>query len=182
MDINKLRRLLNAPVQSDEDLFKVIVDTPFQFEVEAALLFLGIDVLLLVNKKTGMIDRVAISNTELAANTNNVSFVPFKDIKIPVGYTDNIISLAIQTGEPQETIDWEQLYAPALTTEQAHINQASGGIAYSAVYPLQTRDGGAMIFSFYQYANNIGAPQQNFMKTYARLVNERLKKSSGSRN
>ena len=177
MDNNELSKILGTPVKGDEKLFELIVDTPFQFEAEAAFLFLGIDVLLLVNKKTGMIDRVAISNTELATNTNNVSFVPFKDIKIPMAYPDNIISQAIQTGKPQETTDWKQLYAPALTTDQAHINQASSGIAYSAVYPLQARDGGAMIFSFYQYSSNIGVPQKNFMKTYTSLVNERLNKS-----
>ena len=176
MEAEKLAAALSVPTKSDAELFQLIVDTPFRFKLEAAFLFLGITVLLLANKKTGMIDRVALSNTELAVNTTKVSSVPFKEIKIPLSHLDNIIAKAIESGRPQETTDWENLFAPALTPEQARINQASAGVAYSAVYPLKARDGGAMIFSFYQYSNKIGAPQHDFIKAYAELVSARLQK------
>jgi hypothetical protein len=175
IDARKLRAILKKSRQTDAMLFEAIVDAPFEFKVETALLYLGIVVLLQVNKRTGVIDRVALSNTELATNTTNVSFVPFEEIKIPLDYGQNIIAKAISTNTPQETTDWEYLFVPSLTGEQARINQASGGIAYSAVYPLRARDGGALIFSFYQYKHEIGVPQHTFMKTYARLVDECLK-------
>jgi hypothetical protein len=139
-----------------------------------AFLFLGIVVLLQVNKKTGEIDRVALSNTELAKNTTDVSYKKFDEIKIPLDDKTNIIATAIQTGEPQETDDWQYLFTPVLTPEQARINQASGGIAYSAVYPLKSRDGGALIFSHFQYSENIGTPQHEFMEKYTALVDEAL--------
>lgn len=160
--------------KNDEELFQLIVNAPFEYKLETAFLFLGIIVLLMVNKKTGNIDRVALSNTELAKNTTNVSYVPFSEIKIPADHTENIIARAIQTGEPQDTIDWKFLFTPALTSQQARINQASGGIAYSAVYPLKARDGGAMIFSFFQYPDNISQPQHDFMQKYSALVSSAL--------
>ena len=142
--------------------------------MHTALLFLGIVVLLKVNKKAGMIDRVALSNTELAKHTIDVSFKEFNDIKIPLADTKNIIAKAIRTGKPQSTTDWQFLFAPVLTPEQARLNQASGGIAYSAVYPLKAGDGGALIFSYFQYQSKIGVPQQEFMQAYAELVDEKM--------
>lgn len=162
-------------VRADSDLFTSIVNTPFlQLRMETAFMFLGITVLLQVDKENGAINRVALSNTELAKNTTDVSFVPFHEIKIPLIHDENIISRAIQTGEPQDTTDWKFLFEPALTPEQARINQASGGIAYSAVYPLKSRDGGAMIFSYFQYLSEIGNSQKEFMRDYVALVDKKL--------
>lgn len=51
------------------------------------------------------------------------------------------------------------------------LSEASGGIAYSAVYPLEGLPcGGAMIFSYFQYVNNIGEAQHDFMRQYLKLV------------
>lgn len=123
-----------------------------------------------------MIDRVALSDTDLARSTTRVSVVPFEEIKIPLEHPENIIATAIRTGEPQDTIDWKFLFEPALTPEQARINQASAGIAYSAVYPLKFNGGAAMIFSYFQYASEIGNEQRNFMEMYSKLVSARLAK------
>jgi hypothetical protein len=162
-------------VRNDAELFRAIVNTPFlQIKMETALMFLGIVVFLQVNKTTGNIDRIALSNTELAKNTTNVSSVPFHDIKIPADHPENIISRALQTGQPQDTTDWKFLFEPAMTPEQARINQASGGIAYSAVYPLKARNGGALIFSYFQYLSEIGESQHEFMRTYAAIVDKHL--------
>jgi hypothetical protein len=163
---------------TDSELFRAIVNAPYMHPLETAYLFLGIIVLLQVNTETGTIDRIALSDTELAKNTTNVSVVPFNSIKIPLDYPENIISMAIKSNEPRDTIDWKFLFQPALTAQQARINQASGGIAYSAVYPLSSRNGGAMIFSYYQYQGQIGEAQQDFMVRYSAVVNSVLAKSS----
>src|SRR5581483_5454775 len=114
-----------APAATDKQLFQAIVNAPFKHKVQSAFLFLGIIVLLQVNKKTGMIDRVALSDTELAHQTTTVSVVPFEDIKIPINAPGNIIAKAIKTGKSQDTTDWSFLFEPALSSEQARINQAS---------------------------------------------------------
>jgi hypothetical protein len=158
-------------------LYRAIVDTPFSARLPAALLFLGIVVFLLVNKKTGTIDRVALSETELAKNTTDVSVKDFKDIRIPVGHSENIIAQAIEHGQPYSTNDWYTLFAPELTAEEARFNQAGGGIAYSVVHPLPDfTGGGALIFSYFQYPDKIGDAQKVFMERYCSLVAERLKR------
>lgn len=175
IDYQGLRKTL-AAAGDDKELFDAIVNQPFlTHKVQTALLFLGIIVLLQVNKKTGTIDRVALSQTELAKNTTDVSAKRFEDIKIPLDYKGNVIAKAIKTGKPQETTDWQNLFSPELTAEEARMNQASGGISYSAIYPLTARDGGAMIFSYFQYLQDIGDPQHVFMQSYSRLVNDSLK-------
>ncbi|MDB5171093.1 MAG: hypothetical protein JWO35_787 [Candidatus Saccharibacteria bacterium] len=154
------------------------MNAPFEAKVETAFLFLGIIVLLVVDKEKGTINRVALSKTELAENTTTVSVKEFKNIKIPVDYQDNIIAKAIKTGEPQETTDWKDLFAPDLSAKEARLNQASGGIAYSAVHPLLgVYDGAALIFSYYQYRHEIGEPQHTFMKKYSEVVAKALAKS-----
>lgn len=174
IDLQALQQQLMAG-KNDRELFNTIVNAPFQYKVETAFLFLGIIVLLLVNKETGTIDRIALSDTELAKNTTQVSVVPFREIKINVDHPENIVAQAIQTGEPRDTTDWKYLFVPALKPEQARINQASAGIAYSAVYPLKARDGGALIFSYFQYQQQIGEDQRDFMHAYTELVTGALK-------
>jgi hypothetical protein len=73
-----------------------------------------------------------------------------------------------------DTTDWHFLFTPALRSEEARINKANAGIAYSAVHPLKSRDGGALIFSYYQYKQGVGKAQHDFMQAYAALVDDAL--------
>lgn len=176
IDYKALRAVLHAPVANDKELFRRIVNTPFrELKVETAFLFLGIIVLLMVNKKTGEIDRVALSNTELAKLTTDVSVIPFEEIKIPLGHHENVIAQAIEKNEMQDTTDWKYLFEPGMSAEHARINQANAGIAYSAAYPIKARDGAAMIFSYYQYEGAIGKAQHEFMRKYTEIVQDLLK-------
>ena len=177
MNFSDLEKNLAGSTGSNDDLFQAIVNAPFKYRVETALLFLGIIVLLLVNEKSGQIERVALSKTELADNTKKVSMLSFEEITIPLNNQENIIAKAINSGKPQDTTDWKYLFTPALTPEQARINQASGGIAYSAVYPFQARQGGALIFSYFQYLNQIGPLQTEFMEKYLAMVEKSLRAS-----
>lgn len=160
--------------QHDKQLFKNIVNAPFADKITAALLGLGIVVFLLVNKKTGMIDRVALSQTEPADGAVEMSPKPFKAIKIPVDYKDNIIAQAIKSGRHQATSDWQYLFIPDLSPAQARFNQAGAGIGCSVVYPVKARDGGALIFSYYIYPEQITAQHQNLMSEYSKLVAQSL--------
>ncbi len=168
---------ISARLEATKDtaaFYQAIVNAPFSNPLPAVLIFLGIVVLLQVDKKAGTINRIALSQTEQAKLTTNVSAKPFHEIKIPLGYRENIIADAIISGQPQDTIDWKFLFNPDLPADQARINQANAGIAYSAVYPLTSRDGGALIFSYYQYQQDIGALQTDFMQRYSELVDKTL--------
>jgi len=170
-----IQKLLSAD-QSDEHLFGAIVNAPFHNKLHTTTLDLGIVVLLMVNKKTKNIDRVALSDTEPARWAVKMTPVPFKEIRIPVDDPDNIIAKAIKSGKHQKTSDWKYLFTPALAPEAARFNQAGAGIACSYVYPLlDARDGGALIFSFYQPMETINIRHQHFMSSYADIAAQALK-------
>jgi hypothetical protein len=161
--------------EGDERLFELIVNAPFINPLPAVLIFLGIVVLLQVNKETGTIDRIALSKTEQARRTTDVSVKPFNEIKIPLGYLENAIADAIHSAQPQDTTDWKFLFNPDMTAQQARLNQANAGIAHSVVYPLKSRDGGALIFSYYQYRGDMDdGKAETFMKRYVELVEAAL--------
>jgi hypothetical protein len=175
IDFAKLEAFLDAA--DDEHLFNQIVNAPFFDKLMAAFLGLGIVVLLLNNPKNKTIDRIALSNTEQAEGAKKRSAKPFAEIKIPASHPENIIARTITTGQPQQTDDWQYLFVPELTLEEARLNQASAGIGCSFVYPLMARDGGAIIFSYFIKPEDIGKDQKNFMATYAKLVSDKLKPS-----
>jgi hypothetical protein len=174
--LTKLKELLDS-AKGDERLFKAIVDGPFSDRQRSTLLGLGIVVLLLVNKQSKTIDRMALSDTDLAKGTVRMSVVPFKEIKIPYNYRGNFIAEAIRSERYQQTSDWQYLFAPALTPEEARLNQAGGGIGCSFVYPLvNARHGGAMIFSYYLPLDKVENEHKQFMQKYANIVARVLQK------
>jgi hypothetical protein len=169
----KLRAALNK-AQNDAELFEAIVNSPFLDPLEATHLDLGIIVFLQVNKKQKTIDRIALSNTDLAKGAVRVSAKPFKAIKIPLDHSENLIAETIRTKQPHQTGDWQYLFTPALTPSQARMNQSGAGIECSMVYPLTKREGGALIFSFFQPPQNITEQHRTFATEYTELVNNAL--------
>lgn len=175
---NHIKELFQASKKNDQQLFEAIVNAPFSDRRRSTLLGLGIVVLLLVNKKTRAIDRVALSDTDLAKGAVRMSVKPFHDIKIPLNYHGNFIAEAIRSERYQQTSDWQYLFSPALAPEEARLNQAGAGIACSYVYPLiDARAGGALIFSYYTHLENIAPEHHNFMRRYSRLAADSLKKN-----
>ena len=175
INIAQLQQVLDTATDF-ETLKDLIVNAPFEQPLAATFLFLGFLTLLITNQQTGLIDRISVSNTELADNTQLVSVVKFEDIKVPLDNQENIIARAIRDQKPYDTTDWYYTFTPALTAEQARLNQASGGIAYSAVFPLTFENGGVLSFSYYQYAENIGPAQRDFMQAYSTIVSAALAK------
>ena len=171
--IRSLRESLEQ--SNDSDLFNTIVNAPFNDKIHAVKLDLGIVVLLLVNEKEDTIDRVALSNTELAQGAVNVSAKPFHDIKIPLHDVSNIITEAIMTNKPTKTDDWKYLFTPSLTEDEARMNQAGAGIGCSIVAPFKSKKRtGAVIFSFFQEPSRITPLHENFISSYIKEVELRL--------
>lgn len=168
---------LIAGHQQKDDLYRAIVNAPFKDRVAATNLGLGIVVLLLVNQKTKTLDRIALSDTDLAQGAVKMSPKPFKEITIPLDYADNILVTAIETSAPQQTSDWRYMFAPTLTPQEARFNQAGAGIDCSVVYPLVSGDKppiGAMIFSYFEPISSIGEVHHAFMKSYSAMVSDAL--------
>jgi len=159
---------------STDNLYQSIVDAPFSDPLMATNLDLGIVVLLLVDADGVTINRIALSNTEQAANAVKTSQVPFNQIKIPLNHHKNIISKAIRTGKQQRTEDWDYLFTPALSPASARFNQATAGIACSIVQPFDCKPhGGAFICSFFQHPRDIKL-QEWFIAHYSELIEEVL--------
>jgi hypothetical protein len=162
--------------KNDQQLFRAIVDAPFHDKTVTTMLGLGIVVLLLVDKKNKTIDRISISKNELTLGTFAMTSKPFHEIKIPLDNRENYIAIAIRSGHYMITSDWQYLFTPDLSPEDARFNQAGGGIACSAVYPLNgVRDGGALIFSFFEPIERISKEHHSFMKRYISTTATALK-------
>ncbi|MDB5163450.1 MAG: hypothetical protein JWS12_67 [Candidatus Saccharibacteria bacterium] len=171
--LTALGELLKAAT-GEKKFFRAIVNAPFENKLASANLSLGIVVFLLVNKHDQTIDRIALSDTEPAQNAVTISEKRFEEIKIPLQHKSNSITEAIASGKPQITADWKYLFIPEMSPQAARFNQANAGIGYSVVYPLQARNGGALIFSYYQEPTKITAKHWEFMKNYSQLVSSLL--------
>jgi hypothetical protein len=166
--------------KTTKELYSAIVNAPFTDKASTTSLGLGIVVLLLVNKKTKTLDRIALSDTDLAAGAVRMSAKPFHEIKIPLSVKENILIQAIETGEPQQTDDWQYLFVPVLTPQEAKFNQFGAGIERSVVYPIITnrtkKARGAMIFSYFQLNNEITDEHTAFMQAVAGIAEQYLAK------
>lgn len=172
---SRIQEIFKA-AKTQEQTFNAIVESPFHDKPVTTMLGLGIVVLLLVNKKTNTIDRIAVSNNDLTRGTFEMTSKPFHEIKIPLTNRENYIAIAIRSRHYMITSDWYYLFTPELSAQDARFNQAGGGISCSAVYPLiGARDGAAMIFSYFESIDKIGPEHHSFMQKYAELAAAKLK-------
>ncbi len=173
MNVRKLETEL-AQHTDPIDLYNAVVNLPFGNVLHATTLGLGIVVLLLANEKLGTLDRIALSNTELAQGAVRMTSKPFHEIKIPLDYHENILVAALDTNLPQQTEDWATMFAPELSPKEARFNQAGAGIDCSIIYPLKTETTpapfGAMIFSYFQPLQKIDDSHHAFMRDYSALA------------
>lgn len=165
-----------ASARTIADLYEHIVNAPFADKLLTTSIDLGVVVLLAVNKKDRTIDRLALSDTELARSALQVSAKPFHTIRIPLSTKNNCIASAIRNKKYEITEDWNYLFTPVLTPEEARRNQAAASIECSLVWPLTAGAGGALIFSFFQPLAYIGATHLDFAEKYAALVDKALAK------
>lgn len=161
-------------IRNAEEFYRAIVDLPFQNKLFTTSLDLGIIVFLRVNTSDGMIDRVALSNTELALEAVRASVKPFHEIRIPLKENKNIVAQSIRKNISIATDDWNYLFTPSLSAEQARMNQTSASIECSIVEPLTTNPAGALIFSFFQPERLLGKSHHAFLTEYARIVSRHL--------
>jgi len=169
-----LKTELEQKISSAKGNAQQIVDAPFT-TISSVTIELGAVVLLLENRKTKTIDRIALSNTEPAAGAVRSSSKPFHKIKIPLSCKENIVITAIKTGEQQTVIDWKFLFAPELSALEARDNQNGAGVMCSIVAPLKnTKQRGAIIYSFLCPESDIGIEHQDFINKFTELVSTKF--------
>src|SRR5665213_1165904 len=171
MDYTKLKQALELAKKKDATLLPVIVNAPFAYKVDAAFLFLGIIMLALVNPEKKVLEAKAISQTDFVEDIDTMAAMPVDNVFIPLDDNENLLVQAINSGQPQTTRDWSSLLHPVMTAEQARFTQASGGIAFTAVHPLNNVGaGGALIYSFFKREDADVSAQDNFTHRYTDLV------------
>ena len=177
---SELQAYINATVNTLKNsqphlLNERIVNAPFEDKLISVKLGLGVVVLLVVNTSTNTIDRIELSNTELAKGAVEVSAKRFHEIKIPVDDKENAIALSVRTGELQIVDDWKYLFTPELNEDEARMNQAGAAIGCSLVQSFKGNNiSGALICSFFQEPTLIAEHHKKFIKAYAHAVGEAL--------
>jgi hypothetical protein len=160
--------------KSQRGLYRQIANAPFEYEVDMAFLFLGFICFFITDKPGKFIKLAGASDTEhFKMSVQGYNFNP-ADYKLSLKEdSDNDITKAILTGRPQSNIDWGKLSRRESDPAQARLNQANSGIAFSEVFPLEAHRG-ALMFCFFQYQENIGSEQREFMERYTKLVDASL--------
>lgn len=166
----KLEKTLMG-ARTRKKLYHEIANAPFCDKYMTTRLGLGIVVFLKVNPETNTIDRISLSDTEPAKGAVQMSAKRFDAIKIPLDNKKNIIAKTIRSGRSHKTDDWQYLFIPDLTPEQARFNQAGAGIDGSIVYPVScSLAKGALIFSYFQQLPKLSEAANSYMDRYAALV------------
>jgi hypothetical protein len=173
LDYELLAARLSAAPQ--KDYYQMIVEAPFENKLEMALLFVGFICAYVVDEQKQEIQlKAASGTTEYELAVQNYNFNPEKFHLSFDTDRDNTIVKAIASGKPAGTSDWVSLSRKHKSEEAVRFNQANSGIAYTAVYPFNGKQRGALMYNFYQYAEDMTDDQREFMERYTQLVSSDL--------
>lgn len=154
-----------------EDVSEKVVNSILD---ELGYLKLGyrIIVLALINKTTGHLERIAISQTAEAKKALALTPVPFKDIRIPLSDTENLSIRALENRTIYRTRNWYDILRPVYTPEQATIIQQAVGIKASMVFPLMfgPEPTGILIFSMNKDYEQVTEEENDLLNGFVDLV------------
>lgn len=168
----KLEKTLSQP-QSKSSLYNTIANAPFNSKTEVTKLGLGIIILLVQDEDNRFIRTKAMSSTYHAAGAVKTAEKSFRRIKIPVHYPKNLVAKAIDSGKPQVAYDWQYVFRPTFTRNQARYSQDGAAIACSEVWPLKSKNESVLVFSYYDTSVKLKT-RRDFMKHYTILVSKYL--------
>ena len=156
------------------DFNQVVQDVVDSILLELGYLELGyrVVVLALLDESGKNVKRVALSQTEEAKKTREVSEVPFEDIVIPMTAKNNLCVKAITDNYPQVTHYFPDILTPPLSKENALESQHNAGIKTSMVYPLVVRGNviGVMIFSMIKNEDEVTMEERVLIQYFTDLA------------
>jgi hypothetical protein len=171
IDFKRLRRQLESS-KNQSQFNKRVANEVFKQKLGTAYLFLGFITFYVVDDEQ-TVRLAAVSDTEhyrLAVRGYEFEPSEFR-LSLKDDHSNDIVK-SIVDNKTIHTTDWGSLRRRGADIKQTRLNQANSGIAYSALYPLKTASGGALLFCYYQYQENIGEEQRLFMSEYSRLVSD----------
>jgi signal transduction histidine kinase len=129
-------------------------------------------VLTLLDEKQNHLRRIAISQTEAAAQFLKASPIPFQDIIIPLSATDNLLVKAIVSKQKYVTEQVSDVLYPAINREWVNDFQESLHIKTSIVYPIQAKDKvlGSLIFSLSKDQKKITPYEWSILESFVGAV------------
>jgi hypothetical protein len=175
---NKLYKLLEQTLKAEktsrEALLKLVAQAPFTHDREMAFLFLGFISFFVVDDSGELILPGGVTDNDYYRESIANYRFKFSEYRVPMSAADNSVVQAIKTGKPVVVTSWETLRRPNIEKGYAGLNQASGGIGCSIVYPLRGKARGALMYHFFQYPESIGEAQEAFMQHYTDIVSKLL--------
>ena len=142
------------------------------FDIGFIRLDYKIIVLTLIDTQSNLLKRVALSTTQEASITQEVTPVPFEKIEIPLNASNNLLIKAIKTNKTQHTTYWPDIFKPALSNKEAIRNQKSSGIKTSMIYPITIKKKpiGALILSMKKNYTEVTEEEKKVIVAFANIV------------
>ncbi|PIR42758.1 hypothetical protein CO058_04285 [candidate division WWE3 bacterium CG_4_9_14_0_2_um_filter_35_11] len=136
-------------------------------------------VLVLLDQEKQVLRRTALSQTEEAKKTREVSNLRFEDIATPMTATRNLCVKAIIDNKPQITTYFPDILTPPVTPGNALESQRNAGIKASMVYPLNVSEKpiGVMIFSMTKREDEVADEEKLLLQHFTDLVALAVKNS-----
>lgn len=118
------------------------------------------------------LERVALSHTPEAQAAMDASPIPFRDIVIPIGATDNLCVKAFLEKKPHVTNDWKDILSPPLRASEARGNQEAAGIHTSMVFPiiLKGKAVGTVIFSMVKDRQEVTKEEMDLIAGFTDII------------
>lgn len=144
--LQALHKLDEIMMSSYENLMEVAqrVTDAVAFEIK-----LGLGILALIDDKSGLLNRVAMSRTSRGNLAKQVLPFPYEQLSIPLNYSQNLMIKAIQEQKLQVTRNLHDVFVPVLDEKISRDIQVAVGVKTSLVYPVKARGKviGVMIIS-----------------------------------
>lgn len=131
-----LRKLDEVMMSSTTNLREVA-----QKVTDAMAFELGFEngVLALIDRKEGVLKRIAMSNTPHGIKAKESLSFPYEELKIPLSASENVSIQAITTGQVKVTHDLYDVFMPVLTRELSNKLQQTVGVTTSMNYPIRAK-------------------------------------------
>jgi hypothetical protein len=171
---HKLEQSLKAEKSGREALMNLVAQAPFTYDREMAFLFLGFISFFVVDEEEELLLPGGVTDNDYYRESIANYKFEFSEYRVPMSATDNSVVQAIISRKPVIVTSWETIRRPTIEEGYARLNQASGGIGCSIVYPLKGKVRGALMYNFFQYPESIGKTQEVFMQRYADIVSKIL--------
>lgn len=167
--LSALRKLDEIMLSSSTDIRDVA-----QKVTDAIVFILGfeIGVLALIDRKRGVLKRVAMSSTVTGVKARRSLPIPYEQLEIPLSTLENLSIRAIKENQMKITHDLYDLFAPALDRTISKEIQDTVKVQTSLVYPIRSKGGviGVMVVSIARSEKDLSSYERESIENLVDVV------------